>query len=125
MSLRKGFQVVCFVRASLLFSAAVVYGQTPSPGSNNFDTNGDKKDDLTVHSTKNRVHFDTNNNGVEDSGELVIENVTSYSHAIQHPSGYKFTISYMIDKEHVGTYKVTVNDLNGDGDTADRGELTY
>jgi len=85
-----------------------------------FDTNGDGVID--------QVHFDTNKNGVIDPGEVVITCLRGVDvHIGGDGSGTGLRIA-VIHCEEPGTGRTQVSwyqvlDKNGDGDTADEGEV--
>lgn len=114
----------------LVSAMALVAGPALAQGVTQYDTNGDGTNDFTLrtHDTDgdgkiDKAHFDTDNDGVEDPGETVIQ-CREMSVITGGGGGAGRTI---ILRCNTGTETTldrwTVRDNNGDGDTSDAGEL--
>lgn len=121
---------VSILSSTLLITAC----DNPPPGTA-FDTDEDGTSDLLVN-RENRdgaagdewIHFDTNKNGRVDDGETVIGNALRYrSKPLLEGgkvSGYEFRIQIPAGPGTQFTERVIrIKDKNGDGDTADDGEV--
>lgn len=118
------FSVIAFVAVMSLVAVPV-----GAQGVTSYDTNGDGTNDFTLrtHDTNgdgkiDKVHFDTDNDGVEDPGEHVVQ-CRELSVISGGGGGAGRTI---ILRCNTGTETTvdrwTVRDNNGDGDTSDAGE---
>jgi hypothetical protein len=104
----------------LLVSSSV---DAQKPKSKAFDTNGDGTKDVTIRGTGTKIHIDTDNDGVEDPGEVVIFGRSVKWGGGGGPRGIKIKITVDTGTESVkSTY--LIRDNNGDGDTDDPGEVT-
>jgi len=124
--MKKLIRLLTATTISLLMPLAFVLAQ----GVTTADTNGDGTNDFTLrtHDTDgdgkiDKVHFDTDNDGIEDANETVIQ-CREMSVIMGGGGGAGRTI---ILRCNTGTETTvdrwTVRDNNGDGDTSDAGEL--
>jgi hypothetical protein len=100
------------------------------PRVRSLDTNEDKKDDLDVRSwdfngdgKPDKIHFDTDRDGRIDDGERVVEGIQKYRHQLTNRDGFKFELTVSAGPGQVVVRTIFIKDANGDGDTADPGEV--
>lgn len=89
-----------------------------------YDTDGNGIDDFTVITSGTSVHFDTDNDGEEDVGELIIKCHKIISVMVGGGAGAGRHVIIRCDTgtEHT-IHHYYVRDNNGDEDTSDAGEV--